>query len=539
MVLRAGEVELVARAVDVRATGAVAAGTVVATTVPRTRTRITWGRRAASASEAVAAQYAPGWLATLADPAPLLGLTAKGGDVADTADPCWSDANVRWPRCRSTTTRDPPRIERGWRDFLVDADGRVLPRHGQQRRLGRPRPSPCGCGGRAAAAAAEHQLAVQLPRGRRVRRTARRDAARTRWTRCSWSTPARRRPIWRSGSRSSPPAAPTSSRCARRTTAGPTPRDAVSTSIADNPNALATRPNWVHTVDAPNSYRGVAPRCRRRPVRGRGRAASSTTWRAAGAAGRLHRRVLLRQRRRHARCPTATSPQVYAAVRGHGGLAIADEVQVGYGRLGDWFWGFEQQGVVPDIVAVAKAVGNGHPVGAVITTPRHRRPLPRRRLLLLLHRRQPGLLARSASPCSTSSRDEDLQGNARVVGAHLKARLLALADAAPDHRRRPRLRPLPGRRARPRPRDPRARDRGDRRDLRPHARPRRHHPADRRPPERAQDQAAAVHRHQSAPTSSSTPLIGCCRRGGDLRQAEPAMSFSISSTMRSGMAASM
>ena len=43
-------------------------------------------------------------------------------------------------------------------------------------------------------------------------------------------------------------------------------------------------------------------------------------------------------------------------------------MQVGYGRLGEWFWAFQQQGVVPDIVTIAKATGNGHPVGAVITT---------------------------------------------------------------------------------------------------------------------------------------------------------------------------
>ena len=59
---------------------------------------------------------------------------------------------------------------------------------------------------------------------------------------------------------------------------------------------------------------------------------------------------------------------VYDAVRAAGGLAIADEVQVGYGRLGNWFWGFQGQGVVPDIVTVAKAMGNGQPLGAVITT---------------------------------------------------------------------------------------------------------------------------------------------------------------------------
>jgi len=59
---------------------------------------------------------------------------------------------------------------------------------------------------------------------------------------------------------------------------------------------------------------------------------------------------------------------VYAAIRDVGGICIADEVQVGYGRLGRHFWAFEQQGVVPDVVTIAKATGNGHPVAAVITT---------------------------------------------------------------------------------------------------------------------------------------------------------------------------
>ena len=66
--------------------------------------------------------------------------------------------------------------------------------------------------------------------------------------------------------------------------------------------------------------------------------------------------------------PDGYLAQVYAAVRGAGGLAIADEVQTGYGRLGLHQWAFEQQGVVPDIVSVAKAAGNGMAVGAVVTT---------------------------------------------------------------------------------------------------------------------------------------------------------------------------
>ena len=55
-------------------------------------------------------------------------------------------------------------------------------------------------------------------------------------------------------------------------------------------------------------------------------------------------------------------------IRARGGVCIADEVQVGYGRLGHHFWGFEQQGVSPDIITIAKGMGNGQPLGAVITT---------------------------------------------------------------------------------------------------------------------------------------------------------------------------
>jgi 4-aminobutyrate aminotransferase-like enzyme len=55
-------------------------------------------------------------------------------------------------------------------------------------------------------------------------------------------------------------------------------------------------------------------------------------------------------------------------VRAAGGLCIADEVQVGFGRFGDLFWGFQSQGVVPDIVTMGKPIGNGHPMAAVVTT---------------------------------------------------------------------------------------------------------------------------------------------------------------------------
>ncbi len=59
---------------------------------------------------------------------------------------------------------------------------------------------------------------------------------------------------------------------------------------------------------------------------------------------------------------------IHKRVRDHGGVCIADEVQVGFGRVGTHFWGFETQGVVPDIVTLGKPIANGHPMGAVVTT---------------------------------------------------------------------------------------------------------------------------------------------------------------------------
>ncbi len=59
----------------------------------------------------------------------------------------------------------------------------------------------------------------------------------------------------------------------------------------------------------------------------------------------------------------------FAEVRAAGGLCVADEVQVGFGRVGEHFWGFELGGAVPDIVTLGKPIGNGHPLGAVVTTP--------------------------------------------------------------------------------------------------------------------------------------------------------------------------
>jgi 4-aminobutyrate aminotransferase-like enzyme len=67
--------------------------------------------------------------------------------------------------------------------------------------------------------------------------------------------------------------------------------------------------------------------------------------------------------------PPGYLKSAYSKIRAAGGVCIADEVQVGFGRVGSHFWGFETQGVVPDIVTLGKPIGNGHPLGAVVTTP--------------------------------------------------------------------------------------------------------------------------------------------------------------------------
>jgi alanine-glyoxylate transaminase/(R)-3-amino-2-methylpropionate-pyruvate transaminase len=68
--------------------------------------------------------------------------------------------------------------------------------------------------------------------------------------------------------------------------------------------------------------------------------------------------------------PDGYLKHVYEHVRAAGGLCIADEVQAGFGRTGTHYWGFETQDVIPDIVTMAKGIGNGCPLGAVVTTPK-------------------------------------------------------------------------------------------------------------------------------------------------------------------------
>lgn len=66
--------------------------------------------------------------------------------------------------------------------------------------------------------------------------------------------------------------------------------------------------------------------------------------------------------------PSGFLSKAFKLVRENGGICIADEVQIGFGRMGSHYWGFETENVIPDIITVGKSMGNGHPLSAVITT---------------------------------------------------------------------------------------------------------------------------------------------------------------------------
>ncbi len=120
---------------------------------------------------------------------------------------------------------------------------------------------------------------------------------------------------------------------------------------------------------------------------------------------------------------------VYDIVREHGGLCIADEVQGGFGRTGEHYWSHQNWGVVPDIVTMAKGIGNGAPLAAMTTTADIAEMMTRR-----IHFNTYGgnPVSMTAGLATLEVIDEEgIQQNAREVGGDLKQQLLALADKHP------------------------------------------------------------------------------------------------------------
>ncbi|MBD8091584.1 aminotransferase [Pseudomonas fluorescens] len=371
---------------------------------------------------------AQAWQALCPSPATLLGLACDAQPELD-PEALLARRDASFARSQKHYYVDPPRIERGWRNHLIDMQGRsYLDMLNNVAVLGHGHPRMAAVAARqwsllntnsrfhyAAIAEFSERLLALAPQGMdRVFLVNSGTEANDLAIRLAWAYSGGRDMLsvleayhgWSVAA------------------------DAVSTSIADNPQALSSRPDWVHPVTAPNTYRGEfrgqdsAPDYVRSVEHNLAKIAASQRQLAGficepvyGNAGGIS-------------LPPGYLQQVYALVRAQGGVCIADEVQVGYGRMGHFFWGFEEQGVVPDIITMAKGMGNGQPLGAVIT---------RREIAEALEAEGYFFSSSGGSPVSCRigmavldvMEEEKLWENAQVVGGHFKARLEALIERHP------------------------------------------------------------------------------------------------------------
>lgn len=125
--------------------------------------------------------------------------------------------------------------------------------------------------------------------------------------------------------------------------------------------------------------------------------------------------------------PQGYLPAAFQAARAAGAVCIADEVQVGFGRVGAAFWGFQLQGVVPDIVTMGKPMGNGHPLAAVVTTPAIAASFANGMEYFNTFGGNPVSCAIGLAVLDVLE-DEQLQQRALTVGAHFQAALRGLQD---------------------------------------------------------------------------------------------------------------
>lgn len=122
--------------------------------------------------------------------------------------------------------------------------------------------------------------------------------------------------------------------------------------------------------------------------------------------------------------------EAFRAVRAAGGVCVADEVQIGFGRVGTHWWAFEAQGTVPDILTLGKPMGNGHPLGAVVTTPAVARAFDTGMEYFNTFGGNP-VSCEVGLAVLDVIRDEGLRENARVVGERLLSGLRELQGRHP------------------------------------------------------------------------------------------------------------
>ncbi|MFG0257448.1 MAG: aspartate aminotransferase family protein [Phycisphaerales bacterium JB043] len=127
--------------------------------------------------------------------------------------------------------------------------------------------------------------------------------------------------------------------------------------------------------------------------------------------------------------PPGFLPKVYKTIRDAGGVCISDEVQTGFGRTGTAFWGFENHNVVPDMVTMAKGIGNGAPLAGVVTTPDIAQTMASR-LHFNTYGGNPVSMAQGLATLDVIL-GENIQQRAHDVGSYLKEGLEELMSRHP------------------------------------------------------------------------------------------------------------
>jgi 4-aminobutyrate aminotransferase-like enzyme/Ser/Thr protein kinase RdoA (MazF antagonist) len=189
----------------------------------------------------------------------------------------------------------------------------------------------------------------------------------------------------------------------------------------NGPGGKGKKP-WVHVAPIPDDYRGAYKR-------DDPQAGAKYARHVAEIAERLKPAAFIAESLPSVGGQIVLPPgylrDVYESVRAAGGVSIADEVQVGFGRLGSCFFGFELQGVTPDIVVLGKPIGNGFPLAAVITTPEIAASFDNGMEFFSTFGGNPVACAAGLAVLEVLE-EEGLQENARVVGDYWMKALCGL-----------------------------------------------------------------------------------------------------------------